>query len=198
MSPLRVEDKKPVRRLNLGCGRSPIADWINVDTVNLPGVDLVRDLERDPLPYDDSSVDEFHASHFLEHIARPLPLMQELHRVAKPGALATFRVPYGSSDDADEDPTHVRRYFIGSWGYFGQPYYWRADYGYRGDWEIEETILVAPILTVNGGHNWLTRLMRERNVVEEMIVLLRAKKPIRPPSRELQEVPPIRVVSYYP
>ena len=106
------------RRLNLGCGRSPLANWINVDSTALPGVDLVRDLEKGPLPYDDGSVEEIRASHFLEHVVRPLSLMQELHRVAKPDALATFRVPYGSSDDADEDPTHVRRYFVGSWGYF--------------------------------------------------------------------------------
>lgn len=31
-------------------------------------------------------------------------------------------------DDAVEDPTHARQYFLNSFGYFLQPFYWRADY----------------------------------------------------------------------
>ncbi|HZP31094.1 MAG TPA: methyltransferase domain-containing protein, partial [Acidimicrobiia bacterium] len=113
-----------VTRLHLGCGRSPLPGWVNVDAVAGPGVDLVHDLDRcadRPLPYPSDSVDEFLASHLLEHLHHPLPFMQELHRVARPGAAATFHVPYGSSDDAFEDPTHVRQYFVNSWIYFGQP-----------------------------------------------------------------------------
>ena len=130
-------------RLNLGCGRSPMEGWVNVDSVELPGVDVVADLEKGKLPFDDESVREINGSHVIEHIRDPLGLMAELYRVAKPGAVAVFRTPYGSSDDADEDPTHVRRYFWGSWGYFSQPYYWRADYGYRGDWEVEDVLLTV-------------------------------------------------------
>lgn len=37
--------------------------------------------------------------------------MEELHRIAKQDAIFTCRVPYGSSDDAYEDPTHVRQFF---------------------------------------------------------------------------------------
>jgi hypothetical protein len=37
--------------------------------------------------------------------------MQELWRVAKPDAILGIRCPHGASDDADEDPTHVRRMF---------------------------------------------------------------------------------------
>lgn len=82
------------------------------------GVDLVCDLETEGPALPDNSADEFLASHVLEHLRNPLPLMAECWRIAKPGALFVARVPYGSSDDADEDPTHVR---------------WRADYGFRGD-----------------------------------------------------------------
>lgn len=65
-------------------------------------------------------------------------MMQELHRIAKPGAKANFRLPNGASDDAFEDPTHVKQYFLQSFGYFSQPYYWRSDYGYRGDWKADK------------------------------------------------------------
>ncbi len=98
-------------RLNLGCGRFPISGWVNVDSVKLPEVDVVADLEAGSLPFANDSVSEIAGSHLLERIRNSLGLMQELHRIAKPDARATFRVPYGSSDDADTDPTHVRRYF---------------------------------------------------------------------------------------
>ncbi len=183
-------------RLNLGCGRSPLPGWVNIDSGALPGVDLVVDLEKASLPFEDSSVSEIHASHVLEHIRNALGLMQELHRVARPGALATFRVPYGTSDDADEDPTHVRRYFWGSWGYFSQPHYWRADYGFRGDWDVEDVVLtVGP---EHEGKPWdeVFRVVQQsRNVVTEMVARLRAVKPIREPARELQRPTLVRFVT---
>jgi 2-polyprenyl-3-methyl-5-hydroxy-6-metoxy-1,4-benzoquinol methylase len=183
-------------RLNLGCGRSPIPGWVNVDSAALPGVDIVADLETVPLPFEDDTVTEINASHVLEHIRSPLPLMQELHRIAKPGALATFRVPYGSSDDADEDPTHVRRYFWGSWGYFSQPHYWRADYGYRGDWDLEDVVLV--VSSDLKGKSWeeaFRAVQERRNVVTEMVAKLRAVKPLREPLRELQKKTLVRFVT---
>src|SRR6266849_4569920 len=101
-----------MKRLHLGCGRKILPDWINVDVIPGEGVDVVADLDacaKTPLPFETDSIDEFLGSHLLEHITHALPLMQELHRVAKPGAQAVFNLPYGSSDDAFEDPTHVRQ-----------------------------------------------------------------------------------------
>ena len=178
-------------KLHLGCGRNALPGWINVDSQPLPGVDLVFDLddcEHRPLPLSDDSVDEFLANHVIEHLRHPLPFMQELHRVAKPNAKAVFRLPYGSSDEAYEDPTHVRQYFLNSFGYFSQPFYWRADYGYRGDWATEKVTLVVDA----GKHagKSVEQIMNEvhtlRNVVKEMIVDMRAVKPVREPRAELQ------------
>jgi SAM-dependent methyltransferase len=104
----------------------------------LQGVDVVADLEKcatDPIPLESDSVDEFLLRHVIEHIHASLEMMQELYRLAKPNAFATIVVPFGASDPAWEDPTHVRAYFPGSFDYFSQPNYWRADYGYRGDWQ---------------------------------------------------------------
>jgi SAM-dependent methyltransferase len=180
-------------KINVGCGRNVMPNWINLDSFPLAGVDIVADLETcatSPLPLEDNSADEFLLSHVLEHIRNALPMMQELHRIAAPDAKMTVRVPYGSSDDAFEDPTHVRQIFIGSFGYFSQPYYWRADYGYRGDWITDSiTLEVMPNLRHLPDAELWDRIHRDRNVVSEMVATLRAVKPIRQPLRELQRAP---------
>lgn len=170
--------------------------WVNLDRLPAPGVDTVADLNDcadTPLPFPDDSFDEFLGSHVLEHIQHALPLMQELHRVARAGARAVFHLPYGSSDDACEDPTHVRRYFIGSFSYFSQPCYWRADYGYRGDWRTEAIVLRVPQERYRGWslEKILEEVMHLRNVVRDMSAVLVAVKPIREPRQELQTPPPV-------
>jgi SAM-dependent methyltransferase len=187
-----------IRRLNVGCGRSILQGWINLDRQLLPGVDVVADLDDcsvTPLPMESDSVDEFLLSHVIEHIRNPLPLMQELHRIARPDAKAVIRVPYGSSDGAWCDPTHVRPYFLGSVNYFSQPYYWRADYGYRGDWRPIETILTMQ-KGPYGDLTWpelMDKVNDGRNTVHEMICTLGAVKPIRAPLRNLQSWAKLRI-----
>lgn len=204
--PISTPDTKV--KLNVGCGRNILPGWINIDSRNREGVDIVQDLDNivpDDYPrwregclgggrlaIENDTVDEFLLSHFLEHVHNSLALMQELHRIAKPRAKMVIRCPYGSSDDAWEDPTHVRPYFTGSFGYFAQHHYWRADYGYRGDWQVKRiTLLVDPATP----QNISLKIFSERNIVKEMIAELYAVKPIREPKRELQEVPEVIISS---
>jgi SAM-dependent methyltransferase len=187
------------KKLNIGCGRNILSEWINVDYAVLPGVDVVYDLERcaeAPLPLENDSVDEFLLSHVIEHLHHTLPLMQELHRVAKAGAKAVIRVPHGASDDAWEDPTHLRGYFQSSFGYFSQPFYWRADYNYRGDWQVEQLHLIVARQVYAGmsAAAIMKEVANRRNVVQEMVADLRAVKPIRQPLRELQVPPRIEIL----
>ena len=168
-----------------------------------PGVDVVADLDdlrRTPLPFEDDSVDELHASHLLEHVRDPLALMQELHRVAKPGATAVFNVPYGTSDDAFTDPTHARPYFVDSFSYFAQPTYWRADYGYRGDWQPGYVVLaVDKARYANVPDDDVRADIRHlRNVVHEMTAVLVCVKPVRPQERELMQHPEIEILRVDP
>jgi SAM-dependent methyltransferase len=195
-----VDSKK---RLHLGCGRTILPGWVNLDAMQGPGVDVVTDLDecgKVPLPFADDSFDEFLASHLFEHLRAPLPFMQELHRIARPGAKAVFRVPYGSSDDAWEDPTHVRICFLDTFGYFSQPFYWRADYGYRGDWQVEHVRLIVSKSRYQGKNaaEIVEDVMHLRNVVREMTVELVAVKPIREPKKELQSAPHIELVLVEP
>ncbi len=182
---------KPPYRLNVGCGRNIQEGWVNLDSAALPGVDIVCDLEtlrETPIHLPDKTVDHFLLSHVIEHIRDSLGLMQELWRLATPGAIAVIRVPHGGSDDAWEDPTHVRAYFPNSFGYFSQPFYWRADYGYRADWKPDKVTLLVDRTRCAGlnPQEIFTKTQYERNVVKEMICEMRAIKPMREPKQELQ------------
>lgn len=173
--------------------------WSNLDHFRHEGVDVIADLDdclRTPLPYDDNSVDEIFCSHVFEHLKNPLSMMQELHRISKNGTRAVFKVPYGSSDDAYEDPTHVRQCYLQTFQYFSQPFYWRADYGYRGDWEVEKILLSLSSKRYSSmkREDILEEVDRFRNVVKEMTAILIAIKPIRPPHKQLRRIPPIDFV----
>jgi SAM-dependent methyltransferase len=189
-----MAENEMLRRLNVGCGRNVMPGWINLDIAKLPGVDVVADIEKcsvEPFPIEADSIDEFLLSHVIEHVHASLDLMQELYRIAKPNAKATIRVPFGGSDDAWEDPTHVRAYFANSFGYFSQPFYWRADYGYRADWQPKRIVYLlegqrfqkVPIPML------VDKIETQRNIVREMVAELAAVKPARQPLRELQVTP---------
>ena len=180
-------------KLHLGCGRLPREGWVNLDMTALPGVDVVFNLDdcgTTPLPFDDDTFDIIEGIDLIEHIREPLALMQELYRVAKPDAVCHFELPYGSSDDAWEDPTHRRPYFIGSWAYFGQPFYYRADYGFRADWSTERVELAMPDPSPNQEELY-EQVMLLRNCVARQAVSLRAVKPAREPLQELITPPPV-------
>ncbi len=187
-----------MKKLHLGCGKSPMDGWINLDQTAHAGVDVVFDLDRCDayrLPFEDDSISEFYGSHVIEHITKTLPLMQELHRVAKPDARLLFKCPYGSSDDAFENPTHVKQYFLHSSGYWSQPFYWRESYAYTGDWATERTVLLVPhaIAGAKDSQALMNDVMQKRNVVRELHMYLRAVKPIREARKELQIPPKVEI-----
>lgn len=95
-------------RLNLGCGSDSRPDWVNVDVVALPGVDVVHDLDVLPWPFDDGAAVEVLALDIFEHVSDPLGFVAECWRVLEPGGLATVRSPRAGTWCAATDPTHRR------------------------------------------------------------------------------------------
>lgn len=183
-------------KLNLGCGRSPKDDYVNLDYTKGPGVDVAFDLDScatEPLPFPDDFFAFTLASHVIEHLHHPLELFGELWRVTRNRGTCEVAMPYGSSDDAWEDLTHVRPWFVGSFLALGQPYYWRADYGYTGDWRITQIVLDLKASQWQGisKDEIASALNRERNVVVQMTAMLEAIKPARPPQQSLLTQPPI-------
>lgn len=128
-------------------------------------------------------------SHTFEHITRILPLMEELWRIAKPGCSLVIITPYGSSDNADEDPTHVRRVFKDTFFYFSQAWYGQADYGYRGDWDyrLRQFKVDASLFDNSVTEEQIGLAVGQmRNVVLEFLVELVAVKPARAPGTKLE------------
>lgn len=87
-------------RLNLGSGQRRFEGhgWINVDRVSRPGQepDVICDLGRDRLPYEDGAVDTVVAHHVWEHLDafREGPAsLRECHRVLRPGGSLLVFVP---------------------------------------------------------------------------------------------------------
>ena len=79
-------------KLNLGCGNKPWAGYLNVDTCGTP--DLKCDLSVFPWPWDDESVNEVLAEHFLEHVDDYEKTVLEIHRVLKPNGILHVKVPH--------------------------------------------------------------------------------------------------------
>lgn len=120
------------KRLDIACGNNLQKGFIGIDIVGKPEsqAEIVHDLLTFPWPFEDNSIDETFCSHFLEHIPHgngyndPMfEFMDELYRVLKPGAGATFICPYYTSVRAFQDPTHQRFINEPMFNYFNED--WR-------------------------------------------------------------------------
>ena len=94
--------------IDLGCGTRKRDGFIGVDVLDFPGVDVKCDLGKDKWPWEDNSVDEANASHFIEHLTgdERIHFFNELYRVLKVDAKATIITPHWSSGRAYGDLTH--------------------------------------------------------------------------------------------
>lgn len=104
--------------IDLGCGASKQANCIGVDSVKLPGVDVVADLNIFPWPFAESSIDNVFANHFLEHSNDIVGTLAEVHRIAKPNSKIFVRVPHYASDNFYSDLTHKVAFGYRSFDHF--------------------------------------------------------------------------------
>jgi len=108
--------------LDIGCGPHKQHAWaIGIDRHAHSGVDLVADLESG-LPVASQSVDQIFAVHFLEHVRDLLALMNDIHRVLRPGGVLHVMVPNCQFVNAFADPTHVRFFNQQTFKFFCRPY----------------------------------------------------------------------------
>lgn len=110
--------KEGPKRLDIGCGKNKKEGFIGMDIIAFDGVDIIMNAGKSRWPYKDGTVDEVHASHFVEHL-EPMErarFANEVHRVLKnpeydnAGKLvrgfATIITPHWASQRAYGDLTH--------------------------------------------------------------------------------------------
>jgi len=107
-------------RLDIGCSHHKLPGWIGLDLDPGPQVDVVADMAA--LPFADSTVDQIHSRHTLEHVPDPLACIRELHRVLKPGGEIRIIVPHYSNHAYWADMTHRRPFSVRSFEYFDRDY----------------------------------------------------------------------------
>ncbi|GAB2923340.1 hypothetical protein GCM10027280_08040 [Micromonospora polyrhachis] len=106
-SRVRVGGRAPVV-LDLGCGPAKqYPDNLGFDLRVARGVHAQADLSRS-LPVADDSVDVIFTVHILEHLIDFLSLVDECHRILRPGGVLHVMSPWWGHVNAVADPTHVR------------------------------------------------------------------------------------------
>lgn len=109
---------EPSVKINIGCGLNIKSNYINYDLIPLHHSVIKHDLENTNLPHKDNSVEKIIAQDVLEHISNLSKVMNDCHRVLKPGGKFIIRVPHFTYHCAFEDPTHCRQFTIESFKYF--------------------------------------------------------------------------------
>lgn len=131
-------------RLEIGGGTLVQPGWVNLDPRNGVG-EWRREAQDTPWPAAADSVDAIRASHVMEHIPAGQPridVMNEAHRVLKPGAVFEVIVPFMTGTwHAIADPTHLSLWCEESFHYFDGRKSADADYGIRL-WETLELEVV--------------------------------------------------------
>lgn len=141
--------------LDLGCGPDPRNPFA---ARSVFGVDLddfgdrricVADLAVERIPFEDRSFDFVTAFDFFEHIPRLMyldgrrrspfiELMNEIHRVLKPGGVLHAQTPAYPRAEAFGDPTHVNTISKATVQYFTEPSHRQLaeSYGFTGTYEL--------------------------------------------------------------
>lgn len=120
--------------LEIGGGHLVQSGWLNLDPVNGEG-EWKRMAQDTPWPAADNSIGAIRASHVMEHIPagrERIAVMNEAHRVLKPGGVLEIIVPLlVGTWHAVADPTHVSFWVKESFHYFDGLFAANADYGIK-------------------------------------------------------------------
>ena len=111
--------------LDLGCGERKLHGAYGVDILDIPGVDLVQNLDDHPWPLPDEHFEWVRAMDVLEHVTDFVAALQSIFRVLKPGGRFTCKMPFAGSVHHHTDPTHRRAATSRTLDYFCDNGLWR-------------------------------------------------------------------------
>lgn len=178
-------------RLDLGCGKNKKAGFLGVDAIAFEGVDVVHDVRSGRWPWEDSSVDEIHASHFLEHLTNldgkfeRVHFFNEAYRVLKPGAPMTLILPHWASNRFYGDPTHKEPF--SEFGFYYLSREWRkvnaphtdADHApgmYACDFEATWGYSMHPELLKRNQDYQQFAMTYWKEAIQDMVATVKARK----------------------
>ncbi len=198
---------QPLLKLDLGCGDNCRDGFSGVDLWPGPNVKYCVNLwfPDQWLIWQDSSVDEIHCSHVVEHIPtvwwgkneqgkyvhKIVPdkaddkdlffvFFEQIHRILKPEARATIIVPSATSDRGFQDSTHRRFIVQNTWLYLSED--WRKankleHYGPKCAFAQECSALYNGPVVAGRTPEVRDRMgFLYRNVISDWVVVLTAKK----------------------
>lgn len=143
-----------LRVLDVGCGVNKRPGSIGVDRNLASRADVIADLDRFPWPFRDSSFDALYASHVIEHVADVVRVMEEFHRVVRPGGEIHIITPHYTDFSSFCDPTH--RWHLNSFSlrYFGEDH---GGFGYYSQARFAESSVHVKLLSLWRllGFEWL-------------------------------------------
>lgn len=112
------EIMKNDKKLNIGCGKDIKKGYVNLDSIKLPGVDVVQDLNKYPWPFKEDTFEEIKCDNVLEHLDSIIQPMEEIWRISKNKGMVIIDVPIFPSIWAMTDPTHKQFFTYMTFNYF--------------------------------------------------------------------------------
>jgi len=122
----------------LGCGYTKPKGAIGIDIRPFKCADYILDIEKDPLPFKNNSIDTIEASHIFEHLGDGFFFcIDECFRVLKPKGILRISVPNFRGKGALIHPDHKRFFIPDTFGFFHVPSKGIDMHGYlKGFWHI--------------------------------------------------------------
>lgn len=89
-------------KINVGCGPYKKDGYINIDKNGVWNPEIILDV-RQGLPYEDNSVDEITAHHFIEHLTKDeiISFLADCYKKLKPSGVLDLVFPLGITWDLD-------------------------------------------------------------------------------------------------
>src|SRR5262245_25407250 len=130
MPPLTAYQTK--RTLNLGCGKNKsIADALCIDISEQASPDIIHDLNEVPWPLENNTFETIYCIEVIEHLKDIVQTMEQIHRIALPGARVILTTPHYSCANSFTDPTHLHHLGFFSFDYFTGQNQWDFYTGVR-------------------------------------------------------------------
>jgi len=92
---IRVPHLAEEIRLNIGCGRNRLWDYVNIDGDPAQHPDMIVDVAKQQLPFNDYTIERIESHHFLEHLSRDEFALHlwDCFRVLKKGGVIMAETP---------------------------------------------------------------------------------------------------------